>query len=213
MFMFIVSISLISMLYMSGLVMHLTNKYKEKLTCMTAMMIAMTSGMMASLVIGTILGTLMDGELLSPTMISVIAGMGIGYFTGRPITLMAALDGMLAGIMGGMMGAMLGVMVIYQSPQATILFMAVIFIVVMLVLVKLIREEAGLTENKSKSVSKSNIPSKSKTQQKAAVNFPSQKILIGVAVVILLLMIYSMSGSGFLNLKNAEGISSASGSA
>lgn len=204
--MLISGIALISMIYMCGLVIYLTNKHKEKLTCMTGMMIAMTSGMMSSLVIGTIVGTMLNGELLSPTMIGVIAGMGIGYFTGRPVTLMAALDGMMAGVMGGMMGAMLGVMVIYQSPHNTILFMAVIFLVIMMVLIKLIREEAGLEGNKPKS------PTKSNTHQKAA-SFPSQKIFIGLLAFIVILASYMMFGTDFMNMKNAASISSASESA
>ncbi|MDT8900137.1 cupredoxin domain-containing protein [Anaeroselena agilis] len=134
----------------TGYVMSLTYRYREKLTCMAAMMIAMTVAMMSSILIGAVLGTLANGSLLLPTVTAVSTGMIAGYFTGKPVSLMAAIDGMMAGIMGGMMGAMLGVMVLYQLPEYMIAFVNLIFLVVMFFLVKLIREEAGVSENNGK---------------------------------------------------------------
>lgn len=134
----------------TGYVMALTHRYREKLTCMAGMMIAMTAAMMSSILIGAVLGTLASGNLLLPTVTAVSTGMLAGYFTGKPVSLMAAIDGMMAGIMGGMMGAMLGVMVLYQMPEYMIAFVNLIFIVVMFFLVKLIREEADVSEKSSK---------------------------------------------------------------
>jgi hypothetical protein len=126
----------------TGYILHLTHRYKERLTCITAMMIAMTTGMMSSLMVGTVLGIISGGQLEVPTISAVVAGMVVGYFIGRPISLMAALDGLIAGIMGGMMGAMLGVMVI--NPVKMVGFMALIYAIVMFVLIRLIREEIGM---------------------------------------------------------------------
>lgn len=138
----------------TGYVMVLTYRHKEKLTCMAAMMIAMTAAMMSSMLIGTVLGTLSKGNLFFPTVLSVSIGMITGYYTGKPVSLMAAIDGMMAGIMGGMMGSMLGVMVLYQLPAFMIAFINLIFIVVMFFLVRLINEEAGVSEKGSKSAAK-----------------------------------------------------------
>jgi plastocyanin len=126
-----------------------THRYKDRFTCMAGMMIAMTTGMMSSLLVGSILGSLTQGQLVHPTILAVLVGMGVGYCTGIPISLMAALDGLLAGIMGGMMGAMLGVMVFSQSSSIMIGFVDVIFVVVMFLLIKLMKEEAGINSFKT----------------------------------------------------------------
>ncbi|WP_336788503.1 cupredoxin domain-containing protein [Paenibacillus sp. MMO-177] len=116
-------------------------KRKDKLTCLTAMMIAMTVGMMSSLALGVILGVLLNHDLTLSSMIAVLFGIIAGYLTGKPVSLMAALDGMLAGVMGGMMGAMLGVMLVVSEPM--LLFVSVIFIFIMSVLHQLVDQETG----------------------------------------------------------------------
>jgi len=150
----LVVITIFISIIVTGYVMVLTYRHKEKLTCMAAMMIAMTAAMMSSMLIGTVLGTLSKGNLFFPTVLSVSTGMITGYYTGKPVSLMAAIDGMMAGIMGGMMGSMLGVMVLYQLPAFMIAFINLVFIVVMLFLVRLIHEEAGVSEKESKSSAK-----------------------------------------------------------
>jgi plastocyanin len=123
------------------------------------MMISMTAGMMSSLLIGTVLGTLTEGQLVFPTINAVLAGMVVGFCTGKPISLMAALDGLMAGIMGGMMGAMLGVMVISQTPSIVVGFVDLIFVVVMLLLVKLIKEEADISKKQPVQADRKEMPS------------------------------------------------------
>ncbi len=113
---------------------------------MTAMMIAMAVSMMASIVVGTILGVILVGKMTVPVISSVLFGMIIGYVIGRPFSLLASLDGLLAGIMGGMMGAMLGVMVFSQDPVVMMIFVDAIFIIVMILILKLIRQEVKGTD-------------------------------------------------------------------
>ena len=187
--MLLVGISVLLAVVMTGYVMVLMKKYCEKLACMAAMMIAMTAGMMSSLLIGTVLGTLMKGDLVSPTIISVLIGMAVGYYTGKPVSLMAAIDGLLAGIMGGMMGAMLGVMVIYQLPTIIIIFMNVIFVIVNLLLVKLIYEEARVVAKKKE-------------------GSPSPKFYI-IGFGVLLLILIANQSSGLSNL--LKGVSASVG--
>jgi hypothetical protein len=66
--------------------------------------------------------------------------MAVGNFTGKPIYLVASLDGLLAGIMGGICG-MLGAMAPPENPVLIVGFMNVVFIVIMLFLLRLIRQE------------------------------------------------------------------------
>lgn len=136
------AVAFLSVIGMAVYIKLLVNRYREKLTCMTAMMIAMTSAMMTSTLFGTVLGILI-GDMLVPTVAAVLAGMAVGYITGKPVSLMAAMDGMMSGIMGGMMGAMLGVMVYLTSPRLMVAFMTAVTLVILVFLVRMIREEVG----------------------------------------------------------------------
>lgn len=144
--------SMIIVLLFTAYSVTYTYKRKEKLTCMAGMMIAMTAGMMSSLALGVILGVVMNRDLTLSTMIAILFGMGIGYLTGKPVSLMAALDGMMAGIMGGMMGAMLGVMLIVSDIM--LLFIDIIFVFVMGILIQLIDEETGKIKKTNEEVNK-----------------------------------------------------------
>jgi hypothetical protein len=145
-------LSVVLVLLFTGYNVFYTYKRREKLTCMAGMMIAMTVGMMSSLALGVVLGVTIQHDLTLSTIIAVLFGMGAGYLTGKPISLMAALDGMMAGIMGGMMGAMLGVMLVVSDTL--VLFIDIIFIFVMSVLIQLIDEETGKTKVTNEGVSK-----------------------------------------------------------
>lgn len=135
-----VSISLIVLL--TSYVIYYTFRNRQKLTCMAGMMIAMTNSMMASIALGAILGTfIQDKDLTIPTIASVSTGMVVGYLTGRPVSLMASIDGLTAGIMGGMMGSMLGVMLQPKSIDVMIYFIDVVFVVVIVLLISMIDEE------------------------------------------------------------------------
>jgi hypothetical protein len=117
---------------------------------MAGMMISMTNAMMASISIGAILGTfIQDKDLTIPTILSVSIGMIVGYLTGRPVSLMASLDGLTAGIMGGMMGSMLGVMLQPKSMDLMIYFVVVVFVLVMVLLIRLIDDETKITKQET----------------------------------------------------------------
>lgn len=106
---------------------------------MAGMMIAMTNAMMASISLGAILGTFItDKDLTIPTIASVLIGMIVGYLTGRPISLMASIDGLTAGIMGGMMGSMLGVMLQPKSIDIMVYFIDIVFVLVIVLLIGMI---------------------------------------------------------------------------
>ncbi|MDQ0876587.1 plastocyanin [Paenibacillus sp. V4I3] len=150
--MMVAILSVVLTLLFTGYNVFYTYKRREKLTCMAGMMIAMTVGMMSSLALGVVLGVVLQHDLTLSTIIAVLFGMGAGYLTGKPISLMAALDGMMAGIMGGMMGAMLGVMLVVSD--SIVLFIDVIFIFVMSVLIQLIDEETGKAKATNEGVNK-----------------------------------------------------------
>ncbi|WP_308634250.1 hypothetical protein [Paenibacillus silvisoli] len=118
------------------------------LSCMAGMMIAMTIGMMTSVTIGTIAGIVYPQDLTVPTAGAVLLGMVCGYLAGKPVSTMAALDGMLAGIMGGMMGAMLGVM-IGKHAGMMVLFVDVIYVFIHMVVLQLIREQSQEGKNEA----------------------------------------------------------------
>jgi uncharacterized membrane protein YidH (DUF202 family) len=132
---------------MTAYVMHLVYLYKGQISCTVAMMVAMAAAMMSSLLLGTVLGIQFSGRLFLPTEWSVLIGMMVGYLLGKPIHLMAALDGVMAGVMGGMMGAMLGAMVVNEAPELTVGLITVIFMAVMLMTAQLIKQETRKKEN------------------------------------------------------------------
>ncbi|RAP78284.1 hypothetical protein [Paenibacillus montanisoli] len=118
------------------------------LSCMAGMMIAMTIGMMTSVSVGTIAGILYPQDLTVPTAGAVLLGVVCGYLAGKPVSTMAALDGMLAGIMGGMMGAMLGVMA-GKHAAMMVLFIDVLYLFIQLIVLQLIREESQEENNEA----------------------------------------------------------------
>lgn len=88
--------------------------FRNHVTCMTGMMAAMGMGMSVGLTMGTIFAVWLPGQFFQATFISMLIGGAVGVITGKPISLMAVMDGLLSGIMGGMMGTML--MVMMPSP-------------------------------------------------------------------------------------------------
>jgi hypothetical protein len=126
----------------------LTHQQKKKITCMNGMMISMTNSMMGSLTYGTIFGIIYQPNIATPTVISIILGMMIGYINGKPITLMASMDGLMAGIMGGMMGAMLGVMLQPTGAKLVITFITIIYTIMMALLIKMVSDETDSFQNK-----------------------------------------------------------------
>ncbi|NWQ43247.1 cupredoxin domain-containing protein [Bacillus sp. EB106-08-02-XG196] len=135
---------------LSSYIIYYTFRNKNRLSCMAGMMISMTNSMMVSIAIGSILGILIQNkDLTIPTIISVSLGMIVGYMTGRPVSLMASIDGLTAGIMGGMMGSMLGVMLQPKSIDVMIYFIDIVFVAVMVLLIRLIDEETNTKNQES----------------------------------------------------------------
>ena len=150
--MFLEWASIVLTVLLSSYVIKIANSKKEKLSCTTGKMISMTNSMMTSLTIGTICGILLrDTDLTIPTIISMTIGIITGYLTGKPLSLMAVLEGLTAGIMGGMMGAMLGIMLQETYLNLLIYFIDVVFVLVTILLIKVIDQETSKFNKDEKS--------------------------------------------------------------
>lgn len=141
-------LSILMIVLLSGYIVLNTYKRKKSITGMPGMMIAMSIGMMSSLALGFQLGIVFDHDLAVPSIIAILFGLGTGYFTGKPLSILASLDGMLAGIMGGMMGAMLGSMLGFTYIM--VLFVDILFILIFCVVLQLTSSDSVET-NKTKS--------------------------------------------------------------
>jgi len=141
-------LSIVMVVLFTAFIVLKTYKRKEKLTGMPGMMIAMTIGMMSSLVLGVQLGIVFPRDLTVPSIAAILFGLGAGYFTGKPISILASLDGMLAGIMGGMMGAMLGVMI--GPSYIMMIFVDILFIFIFSVAFQLSNQEANTSDKTNK---------------------------------------------------------------
>ncbi|MGD0031243.1 cupredoxin domain-containing protein [Paenibacillus illinoisensis] len=142
-------LSILMVLSLSGIIVLNTYKRKERITGMSGMMIAMSIGMMSSIALGFQLGIVFDHDLAIPSIIAILFGLGVGYLTGKPISVLASLDGMLAGIMGGMMGAMLGSMLGFTYIM--VLFIDIVFIFIFFVVLQLISSESVERKKTNKS--------------------------------------------------------------
>ncbi|PFH92677.1 hypothetical protein [Bacillus sp. AFS088145] len=150
--MFLEWASIVLTVLLSSYVIIIANRKKEKLSCTSGKMISMTNSMMTSVTIGTIFGILFrNTDLTIPTIISMTAGILIGYLTGKPLSLMAVLEGITAGIMGGMMGAMLGIMLQETYLNILIYFIDVVFVLVTILLIKVIDQEVSKFNKNEKS--------------------------------------------------------------
>ncbi|MBM6384929.1 MAG: cupredoxin domain-containing protein [Paenibacillus sp.] len=142
-------LSILMVLGLSGIIVLNTYKRKERITGMSGMMIAMSIGMMSSIALGFQLGIVFDHDLAIPSIIAILFGLGVGYLTGKPISVLASLDGMLAGIMGGMMGAMLGSMLGFTYIM--VLFIDIVFIFIFFVVLQLTSSESVERKKTNKS--------------------------------------------------------------
>ncbi|MEO2074042.1 MAG: hypothetical protein ABGX20_01300 [Bacillus sp. (in: firmicutes)] len=144
-------VSFVFICLLTSMIVFYTYINRKRFSQMTGMMISMVNSMMTSIAIGTILGIyVVDKDLTLPTMIAVTIGMLVGYFTGRPISLIAALEGMTAGIMGGMMGAMLGVMISPNHTEVIICYIVVVDLLLNVVVFRVISEETNTSNFVSK---------------------------------------------------------------
>ncbi|MEK4436123.1 cupredoxin domain-containing protein [Paenibacillus sp. FSL K6-2862] len=142
-------LSILMVLGLSGIIVLNTYRRKERITGMSGMMIAMSIGMMSSIALGFQLGIVFDHDLAIPSIIAILFGLGVGYLTGKPISVLASLDGMLAGIMGGMMGAMLGSMLGFTYIM--VLFIDIVFIFIFFVVLQLTSSESVERKKTNKS--------------------------------------------------------------
>ncbi|SEK57437.1 cupredoxin domain-containing protein [Paenibacillus sp. OK003] len=141
-------LSMLMVILFSAFIVLKAYKRKEKLAGMPGMMIAMTVGMMSSLALGVQLGIVFPRDLTVPSMTAILFGLAAGYFTGKPISILATLDGMLAGIMGGMMGAMLGAMV--GPSYIMMIFVDILFIFILSVALQLANQETDTSDKTNK---------------------------------------------------------------
>jgi hypothetical protein len=81
------------------------------------------------------------------TGMMISMGMAVGFLTGKPIHLIASLDGVLTGIMGGMMDAMLSVMIQTESPIITLAYLIFVFTLSCILIIFLIRKEVLKNES------------------------------------------------------------------
>jgi hypothetical protein len=123
-------------LALTAICMNYTYQLREKLTSMDGMRIAMIVGMMSGIALGMNFGVVFHDLSLS-TIFSSGIGILCGYITGKPISLMAAVDGFIAGIMGGIMGPMTVAML--SDPFLLIWFVDFIFIIAMFLVFQLIK--------------------------------------------------------------------------
>lgn len=140
------------MLALSTVVIGYSVHKRNRIPCMTGMMIAMTLGMMVGLMAGVIFGVLYSGNLFLSTLLSMSIGIGAGFLAGLPVSVMAVLDGMLSGLMGGMMGAMLGEMVPIEYQNSLIQIMFVLFIGIILILLYMMQQEFTRKEDSKSSL-------------------------------------------------------------
>lgn len=146
----LLSISITLIFLITGIIVYYTYLKRKYLSPMTGMIVSMTNSTMTSMSFGTILGILIqDKGLTFPTMIAVSIGMIVGYITGKPISLIASLDGITAGIMGGMMGTMLGIMLQPNSTQIMIFFIDIIYILVTVLLLRVIDQDTKTNQNEN----------------------------------------------------------------
>lgn len=147
----LLTISITLIVLISIIVVYTTHMKRNQISTMAGTIISMTNSMMAGIALGIISGiNAQDMDLTFPTIISVSIGMIVGYVTGRPISLFAALEGFVAGIMGGMMGAMLGVMLQPNSAPLMMVFIDGIYIVVTLLLLRVIDQEIKTNDRSKK---------------------------------------------------------------
>jgi len=108
---------------------------------MTGNMVAMTTGLISNLTIGVILGMMFAGDLVLSTGLSVLFCFAIGYLVGKPLHLLAVIEGIGGGIMGGLHGAMLGEMIPRARWDVMLFIMDALFIAMTAMVMYLIHNQ------------------------------------------------------------------------
>ncbi|BFH65322.1 hypothetical protein [Paenibacillus azoreducens] len=126
---------------------------RHVLANMTGTVVAMTTGLMSNLTIGVILGMLFAQNLVLSTGISIVFCFLIGYLIGRPLSLLAIVEGIGGGIMGGVHGAMLGEMIPKRQWDVMLFIMDAMFIAVTALVIYLIHDRKHRQEEPVAAVS------------------------------------------------------------
>lgn len=162
----VVSISM-SILYM------LFNK--EKVPCMTGMMIGMTIGMQIGMMIGAVIGA--TNGYFTGAMVGMILGSIGGIIAGfTSNSTMSWVQGLMSGIMGGTMGPMISVMMFTDRIQIFMPFYFLLNLILLWGFIKMYHEE--IVKENSKLV-RSNID---------LLTFTSATII--VTTLLLVIMVY-----------------------
>ncbi|MGG0288825.1 hypothetical protein ABEY41_27885 [Peribacillus butanolivorans] len=132
--------TLLVLIYTSACLLKVYRNRKI-LVNMTGMMVAMIMGMASSTAIGLISGVIFKGDLTLSTIVAMSFSIIVGILVGKPIGLLAMVEGIAAGIMGGMMGAMLGEMLPLNNFNLMLVFIDILFIISAMFIIHFINVE------------------------------------------------------------------------
>lgn len=127
---------------------------RQVLGNMTGTVVAMTTGLMSNLTIGVILGMVFAQNLVLSTGITIIFCFLIGYMVGKPLGLLAIVEGIGGGIMGGVHGAMLGEMIPIRQWNAMLFITDAMYIAVTALVIYLIHDRKHREEQPAASAVK-----------------------------------------------------------
>ncbi len=139
--------SVIVVVLISGFIGIQSYQAKNHLKPMAGMMITMSIAMMVPLTIGITLGMQLTDYPTLATIYAIFLGILIGCMIGHPFGIIAQLEGTMAGVMGGLMGPMTGLMITNQNPHLFIGFFQLVFVLIMFMIYKLIRQSVPQQEN------------------------------------------------------------------
>ncbi|GIU69429.1 MAG: hypothetical protein KatS3mg002_0665 [Candidatus Woesearchaeota archaeon] len=113
---------------------------KEKVPCMTGMMIGMTIGMQIGMMIGAVIGAT-NGYFTGAMVGMILGSIGgtIAGFTSK--STMAWVQGLMSGIMGGTMGPMISVMMFTDRIQIFMPFYMLLNVMLLWGFLKMYHEE------------------------------------------------------------------------
>jgi hypothetical protein len=141
--MILLILNLFLVLLLSCCFVYVVIKQKSTISTMEGMMSAMALGSISSTAIGLNLTLLLGHNSSLATILSMMIGMGVGYSLGKPVSYLAAMEGLIAGFMGGMMGAMLAVM--FSVPMIITGFIDLVLILVLFMLYQFVNKNEGKT--------------------------------------------------------------------
>ncbi|GAB6992387.1 hypothetical protein [Paenibacillus pini] len=143
----LLNISGIIVIIYTALCIVFVHQYRLLLVNMTGNVVAMTVGLISNLTIGVILGMIWRDNLVLSTGVSIAFCFMIGYLIGRPIHMLAVVEGIGGGIMGGVHGAMLGEMIPVAKWDAMLFIMDALFIAITALVIYIIHAQIDLEPN------------------------------------------------------------------